>query len=161
MDIMRIDATFGRWDELLALILDAFAYMDGVIDPPSSAHRLTPQNLREKAEKEIGLVAIDDGTLAGCIFCKPESDGVLYLGKFAISPALQGKGTGRALMAHAETMARQAGYRTLRLETRIELVSNHERFRAWGFEKTAERSHAGYTRITQIEMRKELEQAVV
>ena len=37
---------------MLALVLGAFAYMDGVIDPPSSAHRLTPVSLAAKAEAE-------------------------------------------------------------------------------------------------------------
>ena len=36
-----IPAGFERWEELLAVIRESFAYMDGVIDPPSSAHRLT------------------------------------------------------------------------------------------------------------------------
>lgn len=156
MEILRIDTDFTRWDELLALILGAFAYMDGVIDPPSSAHLLTAEKLREKAMTETGLVAVENGNLVGCVFCRPEENGVLYIGKLAISPGQQGRGTGSMLMEQVEHMARMEGYHTLRLEARIELVANHARFRAWGFEKTAERSHAGYTRITQIEMRKVL-----
>ena len=48
--IEPIPAGFERWEELLAIIRESFAYMDGVIDPPSSAHRLTPETLRAKAQ---------------------------------------------------------------------------------------------------------------
>ena len=37
LTISRIDERYARHEELLALILGSFAYMDGVIDPPSSA----------------------------------------------------------------------------------------------------------------------------
>ena len=43
--VTELAPDFARWDELLALILRAFAYMDGVIDPPSSAHLLSPEGL--------------------------------------------------------------------------------------------------------------------
>lgn len=55
--ITRIPADFDRWDDVLALIMRAFAFMDGVIDPPSSAHRLTVDSLRDKARLESGFVA--------------------------------------------------------------------------------------------------------
>ncbi|EJZ16706.1 N-acetyltransferase GCN5, partial [Rhizobium sp. Pop5] len=61
MTIIPLDRSFTRWDELLALILTAFASMNGRIDPPSSALRLTAQALAEKAEAEIGHVAIEQG----------------------------------------------------------------------------------------------------
>ncbi len=39
METVRIDEGFDRYEELLSLIRASFAYMDGRIDPPSSAHR--------------------------------------------------------------------------------------------------------------------------
>jgi hypothetical protein len=71
-EIIEIGEDFDRWQELLALIMSSFAYMDGVIDPPSSAHRLTLDNLSEKARAEIAFVAVDEGELLGCLFCRPE-----------------------------------------------------------------------------------------
>ncbi|MGK6314480.1 GNAT family N-acetyltransferase [Neorhizobium sp. DT-125] len=155
MEIIRISEDFGRWDELLALILSSFAYMDGVIDPPSSAHRLTPASLAQKAHDEIAFAANKDGRLVGCIFLKPEP-GSLYLGKLAIAPAHQGKGIGRRLLAVAEDAAKENGLPALRLETRIELAGNHATFARWGFTKTAENSHPGFTRVTSIEMQKRI-----
>ncbi|WP_296082765.1 GNAT family N-acetyltransferase [uncultured Agrobacterium sp.] len=154
-EIVRIDENFNRVEELLALIMSSFASMDGVIDPPSSAHRLTPDNLRQKIGQESAFVAFDGDQMLGCIFCKPETNS-LYIGKLAVSPAAQGRGIGRALLSAAEDLARQLPLPSLRLETRIELVNNHRQFTSWGFSKTAENSHAGYDRVTSIEMTKRL-----
>ncbi|MCF3640464.1 GNAT family N-acetyltransferase [Rhizobium sp. TRM95111] len=155
MEIRRLDAGFDRYDELLALILSAFAVMDGRIDPPSSAHRLTPDGLKEKARAEIVFLAADAARLLGCIFCRPEP-ACLYVGKLAVLPQAQGSGIGRALMAAAEREAEARGLPALRLETRVELVENHRCFMRWGFEMTAENRHPGYDRTTSIEMTKRL-----
>ncbi|MEC9462105.1 MAG: GNAT family N-acetyltransferase [Pseudomonadota bacterium] len=153
--ISRIDDSFSRYEELLALIMGSFAYMDGVIDPPSSAHRLTLASLKDKARDEIGLVAEVEGRLVGCAFLRPEPD-FLYVGKLAVAPEAQGSGIGGRFLAEAEAIAQELGKPALRLETRIELTGNHRRFGAWGFVRTAEKSHAGYERPTYIEMQKRL-----
>lgn len=155
MTPFRIDESFARWAELLDLILVSFAYMEGRIDPPSSASRLTVESLVEKAEAEIAYAIENKGRLTGCIFLRPETD-CLYVGKLAVLPSAQGKGIGRHLLEIAEETARELGLQALRLETRIELVGNHSTFAAWGFEKTAEKSHPGFTRVTFIEMKKAL-----
>lgn len=155
IEILRIDAGFDRYKELLDVILAAFAFMDGRIDPPSSAHRLTPASLGEKAAQEIAFAAMDKGRLVGCVFLKPEETS-LYIGKLAVHPSVQGKGIGRLLLARAEATARELALSSLRLETRVELTENHRLFAAWGFGKTAENRHAGYDRTTSIEMCKSL-----
>lgn len=156
LTLSRIDPDrFTAWSALHALIMEAFASMEGRIDPPSSAHRLTPEKLRDKARVETGIIAGGDGALLGCVFCKPEPE-TLYIGKFAISPKVQGKGIGRLLLTAAEAYAREHGLSALRLETRIELTDNHAIFAKWGFVKTGENAHAGYDRPTSIEMKKTL-----
>lgn len=151
--IQRLNGSFDRWDALLDLILASFAYMNGRIDPPSSALALTPQSLREKARNEIGYVALDGDKIAGCVFCRAEPES-LYIGKLAVLPSAQGKGIGRSLLTYAEAEARKHGLAILRLETRIELIENHATFATWGFAKTAENSHPGFDRTTSIEMRR-------
>ncbi|MFD1329734.1 GNAT family N-acetyltransferase [Mycoplana ramosa] len=155
MDVQRLGASFCRYDELYSLIRSAFACMDGRIDPPSSALRLTAASLEQKALAEIVFLAVDRDDIVGCIFCRPETD-CLYVGKLAVLPERQGSGVGRMLLSAAERQAHALGLSALRLETRIELVENHTRFRVWGFEKTAEKRHAGYDRTTSIEMTKRL-----
>ena len=156
IEILPIGADFDRYGELLDLILAAFAFMDGRIDPPSSARRLTPASLRQKARQEIAFAAIDNGRLVGCIFLKPE-EALLYIGKLVVHPSTQGKGVGRSLLGQAEATAHELGLSSLRLETRIELIENHRLFAAWGFGKTTESRHTGYDRTTSIEMRKRLD----
>jgi GNAT superfamily N-acetyltransferase len=153
---VRLDQSFEQWGALLDLIRHSFAYMNDLIDPPSSALTLTPELLKLKAAREIGYVAFEGEALLGCIFCRPEDD-CLYVGKLAVLPSAQGKGIGRHLLALAEKIAREKSFGALRLETRIELTGNHAVFAAWGFEKTAENSHPGFARTTSIEMRKRLD----
>lgn len=155
--ISPIDDAFARWDDLLSLVLQSFAYMEGVVDPPSSALSLTPASLRNKASAERAFVAMEGDSLLGCIFCRPEQPECLYVGKLAVLPDAQGRGIGRALLATAEDAARDLGLPQMRLETRIELVANHATFAAWGFSKTGEKHHKGYSRPTFIEMRKRLD----
>ncbi|NDK48664.1 GNAT family N-acetyltransferase [Rhizobium laguerreae] len=155
MRVVPLDQTFTRWDELLALIVASFASMNGRIDPPSSALKLTAESLAEKSRAEIGHVAIDGEKLAGCLFLRPEAD-CLYVGKLAVLPEAQGKGLGRRLLAIAEETAAALGLPALRLETRIELTDNRAVFAAGGFSRTAEKAHPGFARTTFVEMRKVL-----
>lgn len=68
VSITQIPADFGRWGDVLALIMHAFAFMDGIIDPPSSAHLLTVEALRAKALRETGFLALDGDRIVGCVF---------------------------------------------------------------------------------------------
>ena len=147
-----IDPDRDDMEALRQLVLAAFASMDGVIDPPSSALQLTADSLREKARHETGFVIEDRGVPLACLFARDEPPDTLYIGKFAVLPAFQGKGFGRLLISAAEDHARARGFSRLRLETRVELVENHATFRHFGFEKSAENSHPGYDRPTSIEM---------
>lgn len=156
MKLARIDEGFRDYEGLLSLILRSFASMEGRIDPPSSAHLLTVEALREKALQEIAYIATEEGRILGCVFLKPEPPECLYIGKLAVDPQAQGRGIGRALLAAAISVASELGLPQLRLQTRIELTENHIVFGRWGFLKTAENAHPGFSRMTSIEMRKTL-----
>ncbi|MEO3386622.1 GNAT family N-acetyltransferase [Mesorhizobium sp. CAU 1741] len=153
--LQRVDADFDRMAELLALVLRAFAYMDGVIDPPSSAKRLTVESLRNKCAGEIATVALDAGAIVGCVFLSESSDH-FYLGKLAVDPARQGAGIGKMLMAEAERIALAAGKPVIELQTRVELTGNQSAFARMGFVETARTAHDGYDRPTSITLRKAL-----
>lgn len=153
--LARAPAGFGRADELLDLVLRAFAYMDGVIDPPSSAHRLTVESLREKCGAETAILALDGDRLVGCVFLAERNDH-FYLGKLAVDPGHQGKGTGRLLLREAEAVAVAAGKPLIELQTRVELTGNHSTFARLGFVETGRTAHAGFDRPTTVTMRKAL-----
>lgn len=153
--VTRLPEDFSAWAELHDLIMRSFAYMDGVIDPPSSAHRLTPANLRDKARNEICFIATLDGRLAGCIFAAERAD-AFYVGKLAVDDSARGMGIGRALMQAAEHHAVAQGKPTLELQTRIELEANHATFGRMGFVEFERTAHEGYDRPTSITYRKTL-----
>ncbi|MGP3696985.1 GNAT family N-acetyltransferase [Rhodobacter sp. NSM] len=141
------------WAAILGLILRAFAHMEGRIDPPSSAHRLTPEAIAGQArEGEVWLVG---DPVAACLFLTPKPH-ALYLGKLAVEPSMQRRGLGRSLMAVAEERARALGLPALELETRIELVGNHATFRAMGFVQVAATAHPGFDRPTSLTFRRVL-----
>lgn len=147
---------YDRWDQLLDLIMRSFAYMDGVIDPPSSAHRLTAASLAEKAADETVFVALDGDNPVGCVFLAERGHN-LYLGKLAVEPAFQRAGLGRRLVAEAERETRRRGLRTIELQTRIELTGNQHAFARLGFVETGRTAHAGFDRPTTVNMRKVLD----
>ena len=73
-----------------------------------------------------------DGTLAALIETIREPDHLL-VENVAVSPAFQGRGLGRKLMAHAETLARELGLDTIRLYTNQRFVENIELYRKLGY----------------------------
>ncbi|TPJ29585.1 GNAT family N-acetyltransferase [Mesorhizobium sp. B2-7-2] len=155
ISITGLPADFDRWDDLLALIRRAFAYMAGVIDPPSSAHLLTAEALAAKASRETAFLVVENGRIVGCVFALERSRD-FYVGKLAVEPRLQGQGIGTRLMRAVEDLARERGMDAIELQTRIELTSNHAAFAQLGFRETERTSHAGYDRPTSITMRKVL-----
>ena len=146
-------AGFSAWPELLGLVRESFAYMDGRIDPPSSLTRMGIEEFRTKAAKEVLIVAHEGQELVGCAFADLRDDCV-YVGKVAVARLARGKGVARGLFAAAEEIAHRHGKQFLELQTRIELVENHATFGALGFCKIAETAHPGYSRATSITMRR-------
>lgn len=136
---------------VLALIQDSFADMDGRIDPPSSMHRLTPQDIeRQAAEGEVWVIGQPP---VACVFltAKPQA---LYIGKLAVAKGHRGQGLARALIDRAESRARALGLPALDLQTRVELTENHATFRALGFTEIDRTAHEGYDRPTSITFRR-------
>jgi predicted N-acetyltransferase YhbS len=153
VSIVQLADDFNRWGEVLALIMRAFASMDGVIDPPSSAHRLTVENLRGKARQETGFLALKESEIVGCVFVLERADD-LYVGKLAVAPTLQGQGIGKQLMQAVEDLAHSRGKAAIEIQTRVELTGNHAAFARLGFRETERTAHKGYDRPTSITMRK-------
>lgn len=150
--ICRAEAPYD-WAALHALILRAFAGMEGRINPPSSARDLTPESLAATAlTSEIWVIGSPP---QACMILTPKP-GSLYLGKLAVDPALQGRGLGRALVTWAETRARALGLPALTLQTRVELTENHATFQRLGFSETGRSTHAGFTAPTSITFTKTL-----
>ena len=143
------------WASLLALIRAEFAYMDGVIDPPSSMHRLTEDDIARQAE--TGEVWVIGRPAMACMFLTVKGDW-LYLGKLAVAADQRGKGLARDLVDQAMARASALGLKGVELQTRIELVANHVTFAAMGFHETGRSAHPGYDRPTTLTFRHPLPQ---
>ncbi len=61
-----------------------------------------------------------------------------WVENLAVLPAAQGRGLGRQLLAHAETLARAAGLIELRLLTNGRMAANRALYRSVGYIETAE-----------------------
>ncbi|GGL68101.1 acetyltransferase [Wenxinia marina] len=139
--------------EALALVRAAFAYMDGVVDPPSSIHRLLDEAMEAAATD--GEVWAAGDPVAACVTLTPQQD-ALNLGKLAVAEAARGRGLARLLVTHAEARARALALPRLRLQSRTELVANHATFAALGFVRVGATAHPGYASPTSLTFEKEL-----
>lgn len=79
------------------------------------------------------LVARLGDEVIGCIGIVPVDDDVFELVKMAVSPAHQGHGTGRRLIAAALDRAREAGARRVALESNSALASAVHLYESFGF----------------------------
>ncbi|MES2551660.1 MAG: GNAT family N-acetyltransferase, partial [Pseudomonadota bacterium] len=134
------------WPAILRLLSDAFAYMEGRIDPPSSLRDLTPEAFaRQTAMGEIWII----GAPVACVFLTPRPE-ALYVGKLTVAADHRGKGLARRLVDQAEVRARALRLPTLELQTRVELVENQRVFTAMGFVEVGRTAHSGFDRPTSI-----------
>jgi len=149
----RIDANDPALTDLLRLMRDCFAYMEGRIDPPSSLGDVTAASLRQTA-KDAEIWTIGSPPVA-CMILTPKP-GVLYLGKVCVAPSHQRLGLARHLMDQATLRAQALNLPILELQTRVELLDNHATFVALGFAEHARTAHPGFDRPTSVTMRKRI-----
>ena len=96
---------------------------------------------------------IEEGAaIAGTVVLLPTTD-YLLLDNIAVSPARQGLGLGRRLLAFAEAEAVRRGYQEIRLYTHQTMVENQRLYASIGYEETGRGTEAGYDRVF---MRKQL-----
>lgn len=135
--------------QALGLIREAFAYMDGIIDPPSSVHRLTLAALQAPGTEVWAIGRPIDA----CMVLTPKPT-VLYVGKLAVAEQARRRRLGTILLNAAEERARELGLGYLELQTRVELTGNQAAFVAMGFAEVARTAHDGYARVTSITYRR-------
>ena len=102
---------------------------------------------------EGAVWVLEEGAvMAGIIVLRPTAD-YLLLDNVAVSPARQGSGLGRRLLAFAEAEALRRGYHEIRLYTHQTMVENQRLYASIGYEETGRGTEAGYDRVF---MRKQL-----
>ncbi len=147
----RLNADDSRLGAVLDLIRRNFAYMEGRIDPPSSVRDLTLASLTAQCHK--GEIWIIGAPLMACMFLTPKED-CLYLGKLAVDGQSRGRGLARLLIDHAVGRAQDMGLPAVELQTRVELVENHETFARLGFIHTGSTAHPGFSQPTSLVFRR-------
>jgi ribosomal protein S18 acetylase RimI-like enzyme len=102
---------------------------------------------------EGAVWVIEEGlAIAGIIVLLPRTS-YLLLDNIAVSPARQGSGLGRRLLAFAEAEALRRGYAETRLYTHQTMEENQRLYASIGYEETGRGAEAGYDRVF---MRKQL-----
>ncbi|MGW3988843.1 GNAT family N-acetyltransferase [Streptomyces sp. NPDC004830] len=128
------DATDADVDELVALIESAYRGDSSRAGWTTEAdilegQRTDPQGVLEVVESpDSRLVTVErDGRIVAC--CQLEHQGEhAYFGMFAVSPALQGAGLGKLIIAEAERQARETWGVT---EMQMTVISVREDLIAW------------------------------
>jgi ribosomal protein S18 acetylase RimI-like enzyme len=86
----------------------------------------TQQELDEEKDNML-IAAFEDDRILGCCMLLEEKPGIIRLRQMAVLNDLQGKGIGRALMNFAENIARDRGYRAIRMHARLNAVGFYEK----------------------------------
>ncbi|PRH84551.1 GNAT family N-acetyltransferase [Labrys okinawensis] len=99
-------------------------------------------SIRDRHVHLIELV----GEIQGILVLIPEGDALL-LDNIAIAPAAQGQGLGRSLLQAAESMARNASYRRIRLYTNEAMTENIALYTRRGYIETHRAEEKGLRRV--------------
>lgn len=142
---------FADWEALRELLVRSFAYMDGRIFPPSSLNGMSAADLETRSRGETLLLAMAGEQIAGCAYLRFDPASV-YVGKLAVDASFRSLGLARRILEEADVMAREAGKSRLVLQTRVELVENHEAFTRLGFSIAAYTAHEGFDHPTSVTM---------
>jgi GNAT superfamily N-acetyltransferase len=86
------------------------------------------------AAGEVWVLADESGIAALCVLIAAPDH--LLLDNVAVDPSRQGQSVGRAMIAHAEAMARAGGHKELRLFTNALMERNIELYQRLGFVET-------------------------
>jgi ribosomal protein S18 acetylase RimI-like enzyme len=85
-------------------------------------------------------VAEREGTIAGLIVLGTDAEGS-FIDNVAVDPAHQGTGVGRALLEHAEVVARRAGFDSIYLYTHELMTENLALYERLGYVEYDRRRH--------------------
>ena len=90
---------------------------------------------------------LEEGAVIAAIIVLLPAPNYLLLDNIAVSPARQGLGLGRRLLAFAEAEALRRGYREIRLYTHETMVENQRLYASIDYEETGRGTEAGYERV--------------
>ncbi len=129
-------------DALRQLVTDAYThYIERMGKAPGP---MLDDYARRVADGQAWVLEVSQA-IAGLIVLEGDGD-TLLLDNVAVSPAAQGKGYGRTLIAFAEE-ARRHGHAELRLYTNVLMTENIALYERLGFRKAERVSEQGFERL--------------
>jgi GNAT superfamily N-acetyltransferase len=123
------------------------------LDPPSGVATESVHDVRDdlaRGEAALGWL----GSRPVACMRMVAGAGRLHVRRLAVSPDLQGRGLGRAMMAWAESLARRRGLPEVTVAVRLALVGNRAFYGRLGYHPAGEHAHPGYDHPTWVELRK-------
>jgi predicted N-acetyltransferase YhbS len=82
----------------------------------------------EKEKDDILIACMDDGEMLGCCILSPIDRDTVRLRQMAVPDKLHGKGIGASIIAFAENLARDKGFRTITMHARDTAIGFYEKF---------------------------------
>lgn len=136
-------------DQIRDLVVAAYEhYIERMGKPPGPMLDDYRRVIREHRVR----VAVEEARIIGVLVLIDQPD-VILLDNVAVSPAYQGRGLGRRLIAAAEDECRELGHRAIDLYTHELMTENIALYTRLGYREVARREVRGYRRVY---MRKEL-----
>ncbi len=130
MPAAAIEVESARQAEVAELIRQSDAYL-AALYPPASRHAI---DLEALAAPDVRLlVARVEGRAVGCVAFALGAAGEAEVKRLFVDPGARGRGIGRALLAHLERAAAQAGVSLLQLETGVKQPEALALYRAFGY----------------------------
>ncbi len=155
MNIITREATKSDVSKILSLILKAFKQYEGMLDPPSGAHKETIETISTKLNEGGAIIAEWDGRSIGCAIYKKNADN-LYMGRLAVDTSFRKQGIGNILLEMIEQKAKELGYNKILIGVRIGIPGLTEFYNKRGFNITEYCCHDGYTNPTFVRMIKNI-----
>ena len=129
---------------------DLYEVLLGYLPPPATEN---PVAWIQAAQAWVG----ERDSMVMAVLLAEEADGHLLVRSAVVDPDWQGEGHGRALLDHAEALAREAGLAELRLTTNVLMVRNISLYKHCGYRVAGHRPHPSVADQTLADMVKSLQ----
>ena len=122
------------------IMIAAFEEYRGVLEPPSSTHQETVEDVQRAFDTGGAALAWVGGEAVGSARFQLHPDH-LYVGRVSTLPDWRGRGIASALMTFLAGHARTLALHEIRVEVRLSLPSNVALYRRLGFHIVSEQPH--------------------